>query len=461
MFREADHRDRPPSGDSRGRSLTSRLPLALHEPMLAAGSLAAVLLYLAGVPRWILLVIILAALGEQRRRWLATRRLHHPTTLITIGWILPYALTFLPLHDIVYSLGPPGRVADVIWGLFIVLFYGTGTLVNLWSRRHRGRTGTDPVLPIAPLSLFLILIVLSHAGFLLALVDSGFTVPLLQPDVTDAAARFFGPQGTASIFNLGRIAMLIGMGWFLVLRPGDASYRFRPLIGLLVLLYVGEQLLSGKRMGILLSLMSLGILFSAYGRLRPRILWAAILSLCVVVFLNAYLRAQAIFESAWRNSDISAFSDLWQFVLAQPAIYINETFANLGHLADATANAATAHRAYLWGDISEYLHNHPDDLFTELRSRGKMTTFLGPALASGGYLLATVWAAIVSGALWLSHAARRHPLGLLVYCYLGAHYTVLWTANFWSGKTLYYNLAVLCLLYLIVLFAGRRRVRWV
>ena len=128
-----------------------------------------------------------------------------------------------------------------------------------------------------------------------------------------------------------------------------------------------------------------------------------------VVLANAYLRARAIFELAWQNNNISGFSEIWQLVLAQPAIYINETFGNLGRIAESMHSAPAIDRAYLLNDISDHLRMYPDDVFAELRSKGKMTTFLGSALANGGYLLSGCgrsWSGRSSGARTPSGVTR-------------------------------------------------------
>lgn len=431
-----------------------RYDRAVASIAIAGATLLVGALDVFGMPRSILLAVPALVAWDQWIHWSRTRTLHHPSTLFAFGWILPYTLTFLPLQDYVFVVSSPSLTADLAWAAFIVVFHAIGFLVESAGGNGDADSPATELFrapdAAAVWTIVLTLFILSNAGFAMALASSGFAVPLFQPNVTDAASAFFGWPGTSTLFNFGRAAIVLGAILILTSQRSTRSDARLILVAMLLGIFLVEQLLYGKRMGILLALVSVGLVASLHGRIRPRQLAAAVVVMAAIVLVNAYIRAKPIFDLAWQNSNISAFSDLWQYALAQPAIYVTETFNNLGKLADAGAGAPADFRSYLFNGISEVLRDYPDDLYSDMRSRGKMTTILGSAFADGGDMLAGAWAVLVSVVIWILHALRHHPLGAVVYAYIGAHYCVLWTDNFWLRRSLYDNVLIMALVYLMV-----------
>ena len=283
---------------------------------------------------------------------------------------------------------------------------------------------------------------LSNLGFLAAAAASGFRFPLFQADVTTAAADFFGLRGSASLFDVGKVGVLFCAWWIVHLSRRRGGRLRTAATVVLALVYVAEQLLIGKRMGLLLSLGALGILLATRRVLRPRHVAAAALLAIVFVTANAYTRAKPYFETGWRNEDVSALSDLWQLAALQPVVYVTETFANLGTVAperlDPRRRAWTDH---VFRRAGEEELAAPTDAYLELRGRGKMVPFVGAGMASGGTMAGLLLTVLFAAIAWIAYAWSQRSVGVIVYADLGARYLVVWTGNFLVNGGTYYNLA--------------------
>lgn len=435
--------------------MTTRLDRPIRYLAIASVATAVGIARLVGVPRLVLSLIIVAIAFEQYLKIARDRILHHPTTLLSLGWVFPFALTFLPLDRVFFRISLPGPAADMTWWMFIVLFYLFGFFVSGKTPMGSDRVNSRYPLPLVHFPVIALLFILSNIGFIIALASNGFMIPLLQDDVTAAAALFFRLTGTATLFNVGKIALIIGISCLSCHGSHGIGRGFRTVLLLMLVLFLIEQLLYGKRMGLLMSFGSMAIVASIYDRLNWRVIGISVLLVVIVVVGNAYVRAKPYFESGWDREDVSAFDELWQIAAAQPAIYVNETFANLGHLAENGRSTAGSGRVYSFNRISDDLIEGPDDEYSLLRSRGKMTTFLGSAFADGGLPFAAAWAVCTCLIIWGLYLARSSALGVAVYAFLGAKYTVLWTGNMWGTHSTYYNLLGFVLLFSVTTLVGR------
>lgn len=428
--------------------------------LLATGVLALAVM-LAGGGRWILLLCVAHALVESFAAMRTSDRAPDPVVLFTVGWVLPFVLTYIPVQEMVFRVRPLDRRADLAWLLtylaFLVCSLGAAVVIG---RRPRGRpTGAELPNPPVPWQLVLATLVLSTTGFLAAFAANGFRAPAFQANVTEAAAEFFRIRGTASLFDLGKVGAVFGVWWVVVSGKDDRRRGQALLLGTAVAIFLVEELLYGKRMGLLLTLLGISIVLAALRVMRARHALVMTTVLALFVTGNAYVRAKPYFDTGWRNEDVSTLSDLWQLALLQPVIYVTETFANLGALSERDLSPArTPYTNYVAGKLSKEELAQPSDLFTDLRSRGRMVPFVGWALASGGIAMAAVWTLLFAAIVWAAYGWSDRGVGLVIYAIIGARYFVVWTGNYLANFGTYYNVAFTLLLFgLATLAAGRTR----
>ena len=427
---------------------------------LALAGTAVLALYLAGAGRWLLLAYVVYTVVEAVQRVVRHPGTPDPVVLFTIGWVAPFALTWIPVERVIFRVEPLSRQADLTWlvCLLVFLYFSAVAGAVLDRARRRNRCGAATSVPPIPWSFTMLTMVVSNLGFATASIVSGLRFPAFQADVTLAAADFFSIRGTSSLFDLGKVGVLLCAWWvvWLVRRGARRRETLVPLV--LIAMYIVEQVLIGKRMGLLLSAGALIILLGTLGVLRFRHLVIAGLLATFFIAANAYIRAKPYFESGWRDANVSAVSDLWQLAALQPVIYVTETFGSLGTVAAGRLDFTRVDwRDYVFHQPNESALEAPSDAFLELRGRGKMVPFVGSAIASGGALAGVLITILFAAIVWGAYAWSGRSLGIIIYADLGARYLVVWTGNYLVNGGTYYNLAYA---FVLLVMAAIARAEW-
>ncbi|MBE0566956.1 MAG: hypothetical protein IH621_13430 [Krumholzibacteria bacterium] len=427
---------------------------------LALAGTAVFALYLAGVGRWLLLAYIVYTVLEAGRQVFRRPGTPDPVILFTIGWVAPFALTWIPVERFIFKVEPLSRQADLTWlgCLLVFLYFSAVAGAVLDSVSGRGRASPIPTSPPIPWSFTVLTMAVSNFGFAVAAAANGLRLPVFQADVTVAAADFFSIRGTSSLFDLGKVGVLLCAWWIVWLVRRGSGGRKTLVTIVLIAIYIVEQVLIGKRMGLLLSSGALIIVLATLRVLRVRHLAVAVLLAAFFVAANAYIRAKPYFESGFRDENVSALGDLWQLAILQPVVYVTETFGSLETVAQGRLDPTRVDwRDYVFRNPDDAALEAPDDAFLELRGRGKMVPFVGTAIAAGGPLAGVLITILFAAAVWGAYAWSSRSLGVIIYADLGAKYLVVWTGNYLVNGGTYYNLAYA---FALLLLAAIARAGW-
>ncbi len=365
-----------------------------------------------------------------------------PDFLFALGWILPLLIAQYPVNEIVHIVQNTGFKANLLSICIICVFY----LLQIIKPRGRFDIGLHSIRVSYWFSILFFF--LSNIGFIIALYFNGWTIPLLQTQITDSAKDFFQFPGTATLFNLGALGVIYTL--LLYYKNGKKiTYRIKFLI-FLSLFFLFELILYGKRMGAMLILIF--ILLSLIPLLsRRRIIRYALL--IFILFLgNAFLRLGFAFKEYY-SEDNTSVTDIYTFTLLQPILYIQPNFGNLNMILEENRS-----NLYLGKYSFSFLHfligeGHINDnnIYNKIKDNAyNMRTFIAPFYMDFGFLGSLLMSSILFYIIFTLYAlARGSTFGLIMYSYIASRIPLLFTANLFFEPIFLRNLAIVLILSLI------------
>ncbi len=379
-----------------------------------------------------------------------SRHFSSPFFIFILGWVFPLAIAFIPYRKYVFTADPLGKSVKILGLLVIGVFYLIGSIFiisNILPRTYRLEYEKKIKGICLPAWLIIILYGISNAGYLIAVVSSNFRIPLFQEYVTQAAQNFFSVRGSASLFHFGDVGLLFSViRLFQIGKSGLSRKKFSSIIIItLSLLYLAELILYGKRMGILIALMSSLVVFSVFHKITFKFILVASFSLILIVLGNAYTRVVYGYNEFWKDKDFHCISNIWEFTLLQPVRYTHQTYCRLNQIIERRETATKGFGKYTFMSIlsssEKKKAEHLDKFYLNIK-KGKMVSFLGPPVMDGGLTFGLIWSGFLFSLLWFLYTVRFSVAGLILYSRLAADFTFLWTGNFFD-RGLFYTIALI------------------
>lgn len=391
--------------------------------LVAAGLFAAF-----GVATVVVLAVA-AISGVELLELASRRRLVTPNALFTLGWTVPFGLAQIPVRSFYLDALPVSQSAELTGIIVIGVFYLAGSFAQLMTRRPTALRLGQSNIHVSTL-VIVVFMVVSNVGYLVALRANQFQFPLLASHVSEAARTFFDPLGSATLFKFGEIGLVLAVLRLGALVGVQGRWKTRLALVAVTLVYLAEELLYGKRMGFLLSVLLASILVSTFSHLRIRRYHVALSVLVVVgvVLGNAYVRSLYGYREFWQGHSFNTVSSPLEFTLLQPPLYVHGAFAALGRVIDDPARSPSWGR-YTFGPDVRSAFSQPANAYESLRHRGKMVTFLGAPVSDFGLPASVVAAGVFFFFFWVLFVLARTPAAATVYALLGSRVAVLWTGN--------------------------------
>lgn len=396
---------------------------------LIMATLATMVLYLASRSP----VIVLAGVGmillAEGWHFARIRRVSSPHALFAIGWLFPFVLAQIPIGSIYFSAEPLSSSAELVGFGVVLAFYGAGFAADTVRRVKRWRP-REPVPAKIPTLMVVLLMLASNGGYLWSLAAAHFQIPILAEHVSKAAASFFAPKGSATAFKLGEVGLVLAVLKYTRVSPRSVHRFSRYVVVGFVLLYLLEELLYGKRMDLLLSILVVAVLFSLRSRVRlkPRYLTLGALFLLAVVFGNAYVRSVYDYRAYWQGSTRGAVSGPLELALSQPIWYVHGAFSALGRIVDDPTRTFTG-GVYTFEKHTPADFARPANQYEALRQKSKMVTFLGAPIADFGVSVSLVATFLSFLCFFLLYTVSSSPTGAALYAIVGSRIAVVWTGN--------------------------------
>ena len=385
--------------------------------------------------------------------WLNSDRRITPNILFTIGWYLPAIISFIPLRNLIYSERP--LQYEAMFGILLVsaMFYVVSIIMLILMRPidFYNRTLLFKKSQ-CPLSIIVGLFILSNIGFGIAALSVRFSFPLFQVNITRTAFEYFRIQGSGSLFSMGLIASLLLL--LRAIKNGRESIlkRVRGLklfAYVLFSLYVVELILVGKRMGIILLIISSVAAFGRIYGVRKRTIAYVIIVVATVVVGNGFLRGRFGFSQYWEGKSFNGIQSTAAFSVIQPVLYTRGAFQSLGELINDSGIYGHGTLYTFSNSDGAYLKN-ADDLFSKMAIKAQMTTAFGAPAFDFGICGIVLWSIVIFTPLWFLYF-RSASACMSAFCAIyAASCALLWTGNFLSNPTLYYSLFVLIAINLVV-----------
>jgi hypothetical protein len=424
----------------------------------------ALLYWLSGWDFVVILYLLAIAIYEFVKAF-KSRHFSSPFFIFLLGWTFPLALAHLPYKKYVFTYEPLGQTVKVLGLLVIGLFYLIGatfitsdllprTFLHEGAKRIKGIRLSR--------SLIIIFYMISNVGFSIAIISSNFVIPIFEEDIVQAAKEFLAVRGSATLFHFGDAALLFSA--IRLFQVGKAGLSRKELSSILIvilsLLYLGELVLYGKRMGILVALMSLFIILSMFYKVSRKLILAGVFSIILIVLGNGYVRAVYGYNKFWKDADFHAISNIWEYTLLQPLKYTHQTFNRLNRIIEERKNATRGFGKYTFMDVLSFSEEkkaeHLDKFYLNIK-RGAMVSFLGPPVMDGGIIFALIWASFLFYIFWFLYTIRYTVIGVLLYARFAADVAFIWTGNFFH-RGLFYTI-ILIIIALFTLEVAARRVK--
>lgn len=385
--------------------------------------------------------------------WLISNRRITPNILFTIGWYLPVLISLIPIQNLIYSEKPLQYEAFVGILLVSVMFYFVSIVLRLCFKPRN--TGTSEFLfkkSQYPLFVIVVLFLISNAGFVIASLNARLAFPLFQGDITRAASEYFGVRGSSTMFSMGLVASLLLL--MRAIKISHVSMIRQPkgvelYVYVFFFFYIIELLLGGKRMDLVVVIVScLAALGRVYG-IRKRNLVYAVIVVALVILGNGYLRGRFDFNQYWKGKSFNAVQSMAMYSMVQPVLYTRQAFQNLGDLMEESGIVGHG-TLYTFAEASGAYIKEGNNLFTDLARHGHMTTAFAPSAYDFGILGVVLWSVVIFTALWLLYLKSASVYMSTFYAIFCARFALLWTGNFLSLPSLYYYLVVLIVLNLML-----------
>ena len=259
------------------------------------------------------------------------------TLAIFLGWLVPFAISnAFPLTDYILSGSYTSITLSAKCFVLLLYFILDFTSILYFSRRFKREN-----LKVFILSQGMILIgyAIAHITFIFLSFSSGFKYPIFSGlNLVDDAQLFFNFRGSATFFSLGMLFSFIYR-----VRMGMSRQRLSYFFLMLDLLYIIENTLYAKRMGIFLLLFGWIIIWIITGFLRlgkampRRAFIRGGLGLIVVLSMLSFVRLGLSYEEYFTSGpNVLLVDSLEQFLLFQPVLYMVPNFYNLSDLLSST-----------------------------------------------------------------------------------------------------------------------------
>ncbi len=282
----------------------------------------------------------------------------NPRSLFFFGWVLPFLIAQIPLKTLIFTLPSMSSASYTFFFLVVLLFHVSQLLVFLLVRGGSVAKDFRPELLsknsrlYSSGSIVVFFLILPLGAYLVAAVASGFSFPILSDDPTSAAKEFWHVPGTATVFSLSQIfIVLVTVRYFSSKSLAKKVSNAEGVLLILGLFVIAVALVSyGKRSPILYSVVSGLVVYTALVKPRVSRVLVAFFLVASFVVLNAFIRAQANFYDFWYGQSFHALESAWMYSMVQPLMYVYEAFANFGLVLESSRS----------------------DLFYELREKGKI-----------------------------------------------------------------------------------------
>lgn len=362
-----------------------------------------------------------------------------PTSAVFIGWVLPSVIAFYPLHEIAVLTGPVSITAhQVALTLSILNLILLVRFDYNWRECIAVDFRSSNVYRIVSIGLFLV----SFAGYSLALIGSGFQFPFFQNEISKAAEDFFRTVPFSGLlYSFGEIAAVIAVA---ILLGRKSIFRcFKDLLFWFLVAYIVLSFLSGKRMALILFLIS-GI--SMLMLLRPGLVTlkrAGFFGVILITFfiINAYYRALYGFENYYDGLDLVYVDNVYEFTLLQFILYIQPNFYNLSLVIESGDFELGLNSLFY------FLSDSSGSTYDLVRDRTyNMTTFLAPLVQDFGVYISVILGVLfTAGLLFLKRVSYNSIFLMTLYCLLVSRFSLLFTGDLFFNNLFIFKV-LLCLL---------------
>lgn len=379
-----------------------------------------------------------------------------PRGLFFLGWTLPFFAAQAPLGHIVFNLEPINQFGYTIFFFVSSLFYVAEALVRSSPSQTLGGEGRAEHMhevlnsagKYAPYFWCVSTALIAILGFAVSLAHAGGIPPIWRDQVTQAAGRFWGVPGTATLFSLSRIFFLA----FVIRLLADKLIKRRSirtasdaLLVCLAAMLTASMILYGKRAVLIYTFVPPLVLLLIFKRISRWTLIGVFVAASALFVGNAFLRARYGFEAYWAGRSFNAIPSAGWYSLIQPLLYARETFAQMSGVVSQSAAHGLIGASNAAG---ETLHG--------LRAKGKIVPLVGVLAASWGLIPALLGIFVVFLTYCLLFRLSRRGLWLWIYCLNAPGLVLLWTGVL-AQNEMWIRMAALFLLWAFVVQLARSR----